>query len=143
MISPYLDHFSQTMAKSMWLHIYISLLAGKLGLLIKWYSLKFGKLLSFSCVSPEEQRKCSVQDKYLFLKGLNERTKTTIKIVETGVLNKKSEDLLAPSLPSNSKLLQSHFAKTTYRKFAASPKLCIAVGAFTHPDDIIQVTISQ
>lgn len=65
------------------------------------------------------------------------------KQVETGVLNKTSEDLLAPSLLSNLKFLWPHFAKATYRKSAASPKLCIAVGAFTHSDDIIQVTISQ
>lgn len=65
------------------------------------------------------------------------------KQVETGVLNKNSEDLLAPSLLSNLKFLWPHFAKATYRKFAAFPKLCIAVGAFTHSDDIIQVTISQ
>lgn len=82
-------------------------------------------------------------DKYLFWNGLNERTETKKKQVETEVLNKKSEDLLAPSLLSNSKFLWPHFAKATYRKSTASPKLCIAVGAFTHSDDIIQVTISQ
>lgn len=79
--------------------------------------------ISFSYVSPEEQRKCSLWDKYLFWKSLNERTKTK-NTSGNWVLNKKNEDLLTTSLLGNSKFLWPRFAKATHRKSAASPKPC-------------------
>lgn len=122
MISPCLDCFSQMMAKSMWLLTYISLLGGKLELLIKWDSLSFWKLV-FPMFLPRSRGSAHYGRNTCFgkvwMKG--QKLKNTSG---NWVLNKKNEDLLTLSLLSNSKFLWTHFEKATYRKSAASPKPC-------------------